>query len=90
MNDQIIDAAMAQSLQANGSRTRPIVGGIVMRDPPDYPGQVTARLVTDRATPYVLIDDDLAALQAQLPDGLTRMERQPADLPEVVEIWFPS
>ncbi len=90
MNDQIIDAAMAQSLQVDTSRARLIVGWIVMRDPPDYPGQVTARLMTDRPTPYVLIGDSLAALQAQLPDGLTRVERQPADLSEVVEIWFPS
>ncbi len=69
-------AIMAQSLQADASRTHPIVGWIVMRDPPDYPGQVIARLVTNRQTPYVLIGDSLAALQAQLP--------------EVVEIWFPT
>jgi hypothetical protein len=32
----------------------------------------------------------LADLQAQLPLGLVRAKRQPADLPELVEIWFPG
>jgi hypothetical protein len=30
----------------------------------------------------------LAELQAMLPPGLTQLVRQPADPPEVVEIWF--
>jgi hypothetical protein len=47
-------------------------------------------LVTDSPTPYVLMAESLAELQAQLPSGLVRVERQPADLPEVVEIWFPA
>jgi hypothetical protein len=55
MDDQIIDAAMAQALQADVIRTRPIVGWIVMRDPSDYPDKIIARLVTDRPTPYVLV-----------------------------------
>ena len=29
-----------------------------------------------------------AGVQEQLPPGLVRAERQPADSPEVVEIWF--
>lgn len=90
MDDQIIDAAMARALQADVARTRPIVGWVVMRDPPDYPRKITARLVTDRPTPYVLMAESVAELQAQLPAGLVRVERQPADLPEVVEIWFPA
>jgi hypothetical protein len=61
-----------------------------MRGPPDYPGKMPARLVTDRPTPYLLTADSLAELQAQLPTGLVRVERQPADLPEVAEIWFPA
>jgi hypothetical protein len=51
--------------------------------------KIIARLVTDRPTPYVLMAESLAELQARLPPGLERVERQPADLPEVVEIWFP-
>jgi hypothetical protein len=57
-----------------------------MRDPPDYPDKIIGRLVTDRPTPYVLMAENLAELRAQLPSGLVRAERQPADLPEVVEI----
>jgi hypothetical protein len=90
MDDQIVDAAMAQALQSDLSRTRPIVGWVVMRDPPDYPDKITARLVSDRPTPYLLIADNLAELQARLPSRLVRVERQPADLPKVVEIWFPA
>ena len=90
MDDQIIDAAMAQALQTDVARTHPIVGWVVMRDPPDYPVKIIGRLVTDRPTPYVLMAESLAELQAQLPPGLVRVERQPADLPEVVEIWFPA
>jgi hypothetical protein len=90
MDDQIVDAAMAQALQSDVGRTRPIVGWVVMRDPPDYPGKIMGRLVTDRPTPYLLIGESLAELQAQLPPGLVRVEREPADLPEVVEIWFPT
>jgi hypothetical protein len=47
MADQIIDAAMALSLHTDACRVHPMVGWIVMRDPPDYPGKFTARLVTD-------------------------------------------
>lgn len=88
MDDQVIDAAMARSLLADAVRTHPIVGWIVMRDPPDYPDRFVARLVTAAASPYVLVADTLAAIQAALPLGLKRSARQPADLPDVVEVWF--
>ena len=39
---------------------------------------------------YVLVSDTLAGRQAQLPPGLVRLERQLAEPPEVVEIWFPA
>jgi hypothetical protein len=42
MDDQIIDAAMAKALQIDVTRTRPMVGWVVMRDPPDYPDEFTA------------------------------------------------
>jgi hypothetical protein len=51
-----------------------------MRDPPDYPDKIIARLVTDSPTPYVLMAESLAELQAQLPSGLVRVERQPGRL----------
>jgi hypothetical protein len=88
MDDQIIDAAMACSLHADACRSHALVGWIVMQDPPDYPGKFVARLVTNRQTPYLLLADTLAGVQEQLPSGLVRSDRQPADLPEVVEIWL--
>ena len=39
-------------------------------------------------SPHLLVADTLAEMHAQLPPYLVRMERQPADPPEVVEIWF--
>ena len=40
--DQIIDVAMARALQTDVARTQPIVGWVVMRDPPDYGRAMTA------------------------------------------------
>jgi hypothetical protein len=87
--DQIIDAVMARALQAAAIRTHPLVAWIVTRDEATYSGEFVARLVTDAPTSYVLLSDTLAGLQAQLPIGLTRTDRQAADPPEVVEVWFP-
>jgi hypothetical protein len=61
-----------------------------MQDQPDYPGEMTARLVTDTPTPYVLRGHALAEVQAQLPPGPERTERQPSYPPDVVEISFPG
>jgi hypothetical protein len=88
--DQIIDAAMASGLQADAIRAHPLVAWIVTRDEAAYPGEFVARLVTSEPTPYVMVADTLAGLQAQLPTGLTRTDRQPADPPEVIEVWFPA
>jgi len=62
MADQIVDAAMARGLHADACRAHALVGWVVRRNPPEYPGKFAARLV--------------------------RAGRQPADPPEVVEIWF--
>jgi hypothetical protein len=88
MPDQIIDAAIAQGLHTDACRTSLLVGWLVTRDPPDYPGKVIARLVTDGPTFYVLVADTMGELHAALPSALVRSDRQPADLPGVVEIWF--
>ncbi|HJS87527.1 MAG TPA: hypothetical protein VJ779_18895 [Acetobacteraceae bacterium] len=90
MADQVIDAAMARGLHADACRDHALVGWVVTRDPPEYPDKVTARLVTDAPSPYVLLADTLAEIHAQLPPHLVRTGRQPADPPEVVEIWFPA
>ena len=86
--DQLIDAAMARALHADACRGHALVGWVVRRNPSEYPGKVVARLVTEAPTPYVLVADTLAKLHARLPAGLARVGRQPADPPEVVEIWF--
>lgn len=49
-----------------------------------------AQLTAASPLPYVLVGDTLAEVQEQLPPGLERSERQPADAPEMVEIWFGS
>jgi hypothetical protein len=89
MHDEIIDAVQACGLHADACRRHPLVGWIVMKDPPGYPGKFSARLVTDAPTPYVLVADMLAEIHARLPPMLERSGRSPDDLPEVVEIWFP-
>jgi hypothetical protein len=89
MSDQIINAEMARALHADAMRANPLVGWIVVRDPPDHAGKFVARLVASTtASPYILVADTLAEIHAALPPGLVRFGRQPADLPDVVEIWF--
>ena len=88
MNDEIIDAVLAKGIQADARRRHALFGWVVMKDPPDYPGKFTARLVTETQTPYVLVAATLAEIQEALPARLVWSERQPADPPEVVEIWF--
>jgi hypothetical protein len=88
--DQIIDAAMASGLQADAIRAHPLVAWIVTRDEVSYPGAFVARLMTSGPTSYVMLADTLAGLQARLPTGLIPTDRQPADPPEVVEVWFPA
>ena len=87
MSDQIIDAVTAQALHADACRDHPVVGWVVMRDQPE-PGAFIARLVTGVPTPYVLRTDSLAEIHTQLPPGLVRSERQPAEPPDLAEIWF--
>jgi hypothetical protein len=53
-----------------------------------YPGQFVAHPLTNGPTIYVLLADTLEELHAQLPPGMMWSDRQPADLSEVVEIWF--
>jgi hypothetical protein len=88
--DQIIDAVMARALQADAVRTHPLVCWVVTRDEVACSGEFVARLVTDAPTSYVMLAGTLAGLQVQLPIGLSRADRQPADPPDVVEVWFPG
>jgi hypothetical protein len=87
---RIIDAVMARAIQADAARVHPLFAWIIMRDLPEYPGALVARLVTDAPTPHILLGHTLAELYAALPPVLERSERQPSDPPEVVEVWFPK
>ena len=55
--DQIIDAVMARSIQADAARRHPLLAWVVARDEGGYPRQYVARLVTDATTPYALLAD---------------------------------
>ncbi len=79
---------MARSLHADAAKAHVQFAWIVMQDLPDHPGKFVARLATEHPTIYVLEAATLAEIQAMLPPGLERSERQPVDPPEVVEIWF--
>ena len=43
MPDQIIDAAMARSLHVIACRAHPMVGWVIVTDPPHYPCKFVAR-----------------------------------------------
>jgi hypothetical protein len=85
---QVVDAGMARALHQDACRDHALVAWIVSYDDPAFPDRFIARLATTGALPYVLVGDTLAAVQEQLPVGLKRLARQPADPPEVVEIWL--
>jgi hypothetical protein len=89
MPHQIIDGVMARAIQADAARLHPLFAWIIVRNPPGFPGALMARLVADAPTPYILLGHTLAEVQAQMPPGLTRTERQTSYPPEVVGIWFP-
>lgn len=88
MSDQTIGATMADAIHADLNRARQLVGWALMDDVPEYPGKLVGRLVTDMPSEYVLVADSLADLRAQLPPNLNRLKRQPADPPNLVELWI--
>ncbi len=88
MIDEVIDRVLATGIQADARRRYVLVAWIVTSNEPDYPGRFVARMVTDRRSPFVLVGETLDDVRRQLPDGLVHSSRQPADLAEVVEIWF--
>ena len=85
MSKEVIDREMASAVQADALRTWRIVGWIIVENDPDYPGQFAARLLSGDPSPYVLLDNTLDGLRAQLPPGLKRLPSKPQ---EAVEIWF--
>jgi len=88
MSDQIIDAVMARSIQADAAKTHVLFAWIILKDQANYPGKFIARLATMRPTLYVIVANTLAEIRVMLPPGLERSAREMTDPPEVVEIWF--
>lgn len=61
----------------------------VYAEPEGCPHPYSARLfVNGRPTDQVLVADTLDGVRAQLPAYLTRMVRDPEDVPEIVESWI--
>lgn len=58
----------------------------------EYPGLWVARmhltLPKSRPTRCVMTHNTLDALRDLLPPGLTNIGRQPADVPEIEEVWL--
>jgi hypothetical protein len=76
MPDQIIDARDARAIQAKAGNGICLFGWIVMKDQPDYPGKLVARLATSAPTVYVMLADTLDELRAMLPAGLVHSARE--------------
>ena len=65
----------------------------VYKHPRDYPGKYVARksMATGEGigiTRDMFVADSLAEVRALLPFGLTRLPRQAADDPVIVEVWL--
>lgn len=56
----------------------------------DYPGQFVARLfLNDQPTTVVMFAPDLGTIRSRLRNkGFTRLPRQEADDPVIVEVWL--
>jgi hypothetical protein len=79
---------LADAARCLAYRDHGLVAWVVLWDLPAYPERYAARLATSTASPYLLLAETLAEIRAMPPPGLVWSERQYADPPEVVEIWF--
>ena len=66
---------------------------VIYERPKDYPQGFVARrwLIAagePRPTSVAFVADTLEGARAQLPPGLFRMDRQPDDEPQIVEVWL--
>jgi hypothetical protein len=87
MDDQVITPKLATALHQRAlERSNHLVWKIT-EDGPGLAGVLLARLITDRATPYVLVAPSLKDPRIKLPPGLVRTDRQLADPLDVLEVW---
>jgi hypothetical protein len=84
--DQIITPKLAAALHQRALELSDPPMWEITEDGPGLPGVLLARLITDRATPYVLIASSLEDLRAKLPPRLVRRDSQPAGSPAVMEV----
>ena len=87
-----IDRRYAEQLQGAAQSLGQLLIWTIYDHPLDYPEWFVARphIIRPKKTgpvPMHLIATDLNALRALLPDGLTRLERQPNDDPFILEVW---
>lgn len=93
MNTSIeINPRYAQMVQISASSLGQLLIWTIYDHPADYPDFYVARPTiirpkTSGHLPMHLLAKDLDTLRTMLPDGLTRLPRQPTDDPSVVEVW---
>lgn len=87
---QVVDAVTARALHQDAVRRHALVAWFVLWDDPAFPERFIAQLAATTLQPYVLVGDTLGAVREQLPPSLKWSKRQPADPPDVVEIWLGS
>lgn len=87
-SDQVVTPEMARAIHADAIREHVMVGWFVSAGQGEHEDKFVARIVTGSPSVYVLVAETLGELRAMLPPGLQRSERQPADLPGVIELWW--
>ncbi len=85
---QVITPEMARTVHADAVREHVLVGWVVSPGEDEHHNKLLARMVTGAATVYVLVAEALGELRSMLPPGLERSERQPADPPKLIELWW--
>lgn len=91
MRTEIIDAAMAQRLQNKAIHEGDLWIWTITENPSDQPGLFVCRPHSTKlggAFGFALVGQTLDEVRRQLPWGLHRQGRDPADNPVIVEIWF--
>lgn len=88
MNNQVVTPEMARAIHADAVRGHMMFGWVVWAGNGRHQGKLVARLVTSSPSIYLLVAETLGELRAMLPPGLNRSERQPADPPDVIEMWW--
>jgi hypothetical protein len=87
-----INPRYAQMVQQSASSLGQLLIWTVYAHPSDYPDWFVARPTiirpkTSGPMPMHLMAKDLETLRAMLPEGLTRLDRNDADDPTIIEVW---